>query len=70
MLIFRKKLINKYNYFKLDAFKSRVDSMESAGRESLLDSDIIHLSIHDAVLHAQKMFRKVRVYLIDLHNLI
>ena len=33
--------------------------MESAGREAFLDSDIIHVSIHDAVLHAQKMFRKV-----------
>ncbi len=48
------------NISLIDAFKDRVDCMESAGREPFLDSDIIHLSIHDAVLHAQKMLRKVK----------
>jgi hypothetical protein len=37
--------------------------MEMAGRETILDNDIIHLSIHDAVLHTQKTFRKVFIKL-------
>lgn len=39
--------------------------MERAGHETLLNFDIIHLTIHDAVLHAQKTLKKVTYYFLS-----
>lgn len=36
--------------------------MEMAGRITLLNDDIVHLTLHDAVLHAQKILRKLSNY--------
>jgi hypothetical protein len=36
--------------------------MEIVGRETILDDDIIHLTIHDAVLRAQCIMSKVNNY--------
>ena len=43
----------------LDAFNDRFYCMEMAGRETLLDENIIHLTIQDAVLHAQSTLKRV-----------
>ncbi len=43
-------------------FKNRFHCMEMAGRITLLNDDIVHLKLHDAVLHAQKKLRKLSNY--------
>ena len=50
------------NYFikSKDAFRERFKLMELASRKKLLDDMIIHLSIHDAVLHSQRIEKKVK----------
>ena len=57
---FESILINYFIKFK-DAFRERFKLMEIASRKKLLDDMIIHLSIHDAVLHSQRIDKKVQL---------